>query len=83
MPDPRCCICKVDTGSCRLVRLTWAEDGRGAVSPVFGRLPSMVVAAGHEPEGICICIDCIREIKRLPFTALGTAPIVWRDEDEP
>jgi hypothetical protein len=82
MADPLCCVCGFPTSCCRLVPLTWAEGG-GPVRDDGFDIGRMVVATRRKPNDVMLCLDCIRQIKRLPFGDLNAAPIVIRPDEEP
>lgn len=62
---PLCHVCAVPGSLARLIRLTWdapnAKDMR------------LVVASSEKKSDALVCEDCIRDIKRIPFSDLHDA----------
>lgn len=74
-----CCICGVPPSICRLIRITFVDDGKGRLesgSPEGDfRLPSPAVAEMQKTNDSLVCEDCIRGIKRIPLSDLGKIPV--------
>jgi hypothetical protein len=60
-----CCVCGNPSVAGRLVRLTWRDES----TPEQFRT-SMVVAESPAGNDVLVCEDCIRQIKRLPFSKI-------------
>ncbi len=71
-----CCVCGFPEAACPLIRLTWSDEPNGRVLVGGYRLTRMVVATKHpERNDVLVCEDCIREIKRLPFSDFAAVDI--------
>src|SRR5580765_2069534 len=62
-----CVVCGFPGSVVSLVRLTWKESKkRGA--ELEESTPEIVVAKNPKSNDVLVCEDCIRQIKRLPFS---------------
>jgi hypothetical protein len=67
-----CCVCGLPGNVVQLVRMTWVDDGKARWNEEFDwRELSVVVAKVEKPNDSLVCVDCIRGIKRLPFSDLA------------
>lgn len=75
MSDPiLCCVCGIPDR--RLVRISWSEDP----SDVSGFRPILIVPVQPKSNDVLVCEDCIRGIKRLPFSDIALSPPVGNFE---
>lgn len=61
-----CCVCGLPDSAVQLVRLTWTDVSTENVWP----LP-LIVARIPKSNDRLVCTECIRGIKRLPFSAFA------------
>ncbi len=69
-----CIVCGMPESATRLIRFTFVDDGKGRTHPDVGRFFSIAVAKQPKNNDSLVCEDCVRGIKRIPFSDIEPPP---------
>lgn len=64
-----CNLCGMPNSQSRLIRLAWEDESDETTFRM-----KLIVARNLQDNNSIICEDCIRQIKRLPFSSLDDNP---------
>jgi len=70
-----CHLCGFPQSCGRLIRISWEDETWEDESGITCK---MIVPRAANHNDSLLCMDCIRQIKRLPFSALEQSPAVPR-----
>jgi len=80
----RCVLCSREHYAMTMVRVEFVDDGKGPLELCghnedgtykYKRLPNVVVASSHASPGVYLCVDCVRAVKRMPFSEIDRLTI--------